>query len=121
MRIYSYRLDPPGCSDVFILLSKDQNPSGRYARERVDVFPTPKGEAFFISSGIQRRLFPQSNTSREAAPAPQLPQNEIERRIVEVSNYCGPAVYAHRPEVFPGAVPRSMRIAPKSFLAELYF
>jgi amino acid adenylation domain-containing protein len=52
----------------------------------------------YISSRIQRRLFPQSQNLRDAAPALPLPKYEIERRISHQ------ALHAHRPRVFSGRI-----------------
>jgi len=58
----------------------------------------------YISSRIQKRLFPGSQNSLSTDPEPLLLGSELERRIAEVSKHCIRAFHAHRARVYPGRI-----------------
>ncbi len=58
----------------------------------------------YISSRIQKRLFPGSQNSLSTDPEPLLLGSELERRIAEVSKHCIRAFHAHHARVYPGRI-----------------
>lgn len=58
----------------------------------------------YISSRIQKRLFPRSQNSLSTDLEPLSLGSELERRIAEVSKHCMRAFHAHHARVYPGRI-----------------